>query len=181
MLTSKQRSYLIGLSNQLEPVVHIGKNGVSPESVRQVVSRQELLDIRSAADDVYIKDEMIEYIVTLCEKTRGDPRIVQGASPRASLALTALSKATAWIQGRDYVLPRDVRFVFHDCIEHRLIWPQEITSAGEKDEVKACCLNVKHSCDIIEHSLQIQKDEEEYGLKVLGAIYHLESGEVEFL
>lgn len=51
----------------------------------------------------------------------------------------------------------------------------------EKDEVKACCLNVKHSCDIIEHSLQIQKDEEEYGLKVLGAIYHLESGKVEFL
>ena len=51
----------------------------------------------------------------------------------------------------------------------------------EKDEVKACCLNVKHSCDIIEHSLQIQKDEEKYGLKVLGAIYHLESGEVEIL
>ena len=51
----------------------------------------------------------------------------------------------------------------------------------EKDEVKACCLNVKHSCEIIEHSLQIQKDEREYGLKVLGAIYHLETGEVEFL
>lgn len=52
---------------------------------------------------------------------------------------------------------------------------------SEKDEVKACCLNVKHSCEIIEHSLQIQKDEQEYGLKVLGAIYHLESGKVEFL
>ena len=51
----------------------------------------------------------------------------------------------------------------------------------EKDEVRACCLNVKHSCEIIEHSLQIQKDEKEYGLKVLGAIYHLQSGEVEFL
>ena len=51
----------------------------------------------------------------------------------------------------------------------------------EKDEVRACCLNVKHSCEIIEHSLQIQKDEQEYGLKVLGAIYHLESGKVEFL
>ena len=51
----------------------------------------------------------------------------------------------------------------------------------EKDEVKACCLNVKHSCEIIEHSLQIQKDEREYGLQVIGAIYHLESGEVEFL
>lgn len=51
----------------------------------------------------------------------------------------------------------------------------------EKDEVRACCLNVKHSCDIIEHSLRIQKDEKEYGLKVLGAIYHLENGKVEFL
>ena len=51
----------------------------------------------------------------------------------------------------------------------------------EKDELRACCLNVKHSCHIIEHSLQIQKDEEKYGLKVLGAVYHLESGEVEFL
>ena len=51
----------------------------------------------------------------------------------------------------------------------------------EKDEFRACCLNVKHSCEIIEHSLQIQKDEREYGLQVLGAIYHLENGNVEFL
>ena len=50
----------------------------------------------------------------------------------------------------------------------------------EKDEFKACCLNVKHSCEIIEQSLQIQKDEREYGLQVLGAIYKLESGKVEF-
>lgn len=52
---------------------------------------------------------------------------------------------------------------------------------NEKNEFKACCLNVKHSCDIIEHSFQIQKDEKKYGLRVLGAIYHLDSGEVEFL
>lgn len=52
---------------------------------------------------------------------------------------------------------------------------------NEKNEFNACCLNVKHSCEIIERSLRIQKDEQEYGLRVLGAIYHLESGEVEFL
>lgn len=52
---------------------------------------------------------------------------------------------------------------------------------NEKDEVRACCLNVLHSCEIIEHSLRIQKDEQEFGLRVRGAIYHLESGEVEFL
>lgn len=51
----------------------------------------------------------------------------------------------------------------------------------EKNEFKACCLNVKHSCEIIERSFRIQRDEKEYGLQVLGAIYHLESGEVEFL
>ncbi|MCM1530563.1 MAG: carbonic anhydrase [Alistipes sp.] len=51
----------------------------------------------------------------------------------------------------------------------------------ERDEVTACCLNVKHSCEIIERSLQIQIDEKEHGLKVLPAIYHLDSGEVEFL
>lgn len=51
----------------------------------------------------------------------------------------------------------------------------------EKNEFRACCLNVKHSCEIIERSLQIQRDEEEYGLQVLGAIYRLDSGRVEFL
>ena len=99
------------------------QSGMSPEDVEQVVTRDEMMQIRKEADGVYIKDSVIEYIVSLCEATRKDPRILQGASPRASLALTALAKATAWIQGRDYVLPRDVRFVFRECIEHRLIIP----------------------------------------------------------
>lgn len=111
------------------------QSGVSTETVEQVVSRQELLQIRKDAEQVYLKEEMIDYIVSLCEKTRNDPAILQGASPRASLALTALSKATAWIQGRDYVLPRDVRFVFRDCIEHRLIWSQEMAEADALTEV----------------------------------------------
>ena len=52
---------------------------------------------------------------------------------------------------------------------------------GETDEYRACCLNVLHSKAIIEASLQIQKDESEYGLKVIGAMYRLEDGTVEFL
>ena len=111
------------------------QSGVSTETVEQVVSRQELLQIRKDAEQIYLKEEMIDNIVSLCEKTRNDPAILQGASPRASLALTALSKATAWIQGRDYVLPRDVRFVFRDCIEHRLIWSQEMAEADARTEV----------------------------------------------
>lgn len=47
----------------------------------------------------------------------------------------------------------------------------------EKDEMKACCLNVKHSCEVIENSLPIR----EHGLEVVGAVYYLENGRVEFL
>ena len=108
------------------------QKGVSTDTVQEVVSREELMRIRKEADQVYVKDEIIDYIVRLCDVTRNDGRIIQGASPRASLALTALSKATAWIQGRDYVLPKDIRFVFFDCIEHRLIWSQEMPDAESK-------------------------------------------------
>ena len=111
------------------------QNGITTESVSQVVDRDGLMQIRRDAEAVYIKDAVLDYIVTLCEKTRKDSRILQGASPRASLALTSLAKATAWIQGRDFVLPRDIRFVFRDCIEHRLLWTQEIADSAQRSAV----------------------------------------------
>jgi MoxR-like ATPase len=102
------------------------QRGVSTAAVHQVMSREELIAIRREAEGVFVKDELLDYIVRLCEATRRDSRITQGASPRASLALTALSKAAAWLQGRDYVLPRDVKFIFSDCIEHRLLWSPDL-------------------------------------------------------
>ncbi len=111
------------------------QSGMSPEDVNQVVTREEMMLIRKEADSVFIKDSVIDYIVSLCELTRKDTRILQGASPRATLALTALAKATAWIQGRDYVLPRDIRFVFRECIEHRLIWAPELAQSADRFKV----------------------------------------------
>lgn len=111
------------------------QGGVSPESVQQVVTREGLLELRREVEQVFVKDSMIDYIVSLCEQTRRHPQILQGASPRASLALTALSKATAWIQGRDYVLPRDVHFVYQDCIAHRLIWSHEQSDPAAREAV----------------------------------------------
>ncbi len=108
------------------------QKGVAMDTVLQVVSREELIRLRLEVERVFVKDELIDYIVRLCARTREDRRILQGASPRASLALTALAKATAWIQGRDYVLPKDVRFIFSDCISHRLIWTQELSSEAER-------------------------------------------------
>ena len=120
------------------------QSGVTTETVQQVVDREGLLQIRREVEKVFIKEEIIDYIVSLCEKTRSDSRVLQGASPRASLALTSLAKATAWIQGRDYVLPRDVRFVFNDCIEHRLIWKQELLGdRAKKDALSEIFMSVK--------------------------------------
>ncbi len=109
--------------------------GVSAESLHQVADRTDLLEAQQEVDQVYIKDDLISYIVSLCEKTRSHPSILQGASPRGSLALTALAKASAWLQRRDYVIPRDVRFIFSDCIAHRLIWSQETADSASRAEV----------------------------------------------
>ncbi len=117
------------------------QNGMTLETVRQVIGRDALLKARAEVDSVFVKDEMIDYIVALIGATRRDRRIQQGASPRASLALTALSKATAWIQGRDYILPRDVRFVFSDCIAHRLIWASDAVGAQLRAAALNDCLN----------------------------------------
>ncbi len=113
--------------------------GPGKQELTQIVTREELLHIREEVESIYVKDSILDYIVTLCEKTRRDPRVLQGASPRAALALSALARATAWIQGRDYVLPRDIRFVFADCVLHRLLWPAEIgdrrTQAAVLEEI----------------------------------------------
>ena len=78
------------------------QKGINLESVSQVVSREDLLRIRMESALVYINDDLLDYIVSLCEATRDHPHILQGASPRASLALSSLAKATAWIQGHSF-------------------------------------------------------------------------------
>jgi MoxR-like ATPase len=111
------------------------QKGINLESVSQVVSREDMLRIRKESAQVYISDDLLDYIVSLCEATRSHPQILQGASPRASLALSSLAKATAWIQGRDYVLPKDIRFIYSDCILHRLIWTQDTPDEAAKADV----------------------------------------------
>lgn len=111
------------------------QSGIRAESVRRIVTREELMGLQHEVEQVYVKDSVIDYIVTLCEKTRDNPHIQQGASPRASLALTSLAKAAAWLQKRDFVLPQDVRFSFYDCVEHRLIWKQDVTDQASRVSV----------------------------------------------
>lgn len=97
------------------------QKGNPMEQVEQVLDLEGLRKLREAADQVYVSDDILDYIIRLVNATRTHPMIVQGASPRASLALTAMAKAAALTLGRDYVNPEDVSMVFSDVVTHRLI------------------------------------------------------------
>ena len=98
------------------------RQGGNPlDSVEQVVDREGLLALREKAGAVYLSDEVLDYIVRLVGATRGHPMVLQGASPRATLALAAMAKAAALVRGRDYVNPEDVELVFPDVVPHRLL------------------------------------------------------------
>ena len=84
------------------------QGGALLEGVRPVLELNGLLALRAQAGQVYVSDEVLDYIVRLVGATRSHPMILQGASPRATLALTAMAKAAALVRGRDYVLPEDV-------------------------------------------------------------------------
>lgn len=101
------------------------QNGNILANVQQVVSHSELVEMMAMADNVYICNSVFQYVVNLANATRNHPLILQGASPRASLALVSMSKAAAWISGRDYVLPEDIAGVFPHTISHRLILTPE--------------------------------------------------------
>ena len=69
----------------------------------------------------YLQDSVIDYIVALIHATRNHPDLSRGASPRGTLAMTAMAKAVAQLRGRDYVLPKDVQEVFLHTIAHRVL------------------------------------------------------------
>lgn len=97
------------------------RSGAPLEGVRQVAGRAELEGLCRAADAVYLSDEVLDYIVRLVGATRNHPLIAQGGSPRATLAVAAVSRAAALVRGRDYVIPEDVSGLFRDTVAHRLV------------------------------------------------------------
>jgi len=89
--------------------------------VEPVLTSHELEFMRSEVDKVHVDQSLLNYIVSLVGVTRRHPDLLLGASPRASLALTSISKAMAYLQGRDYVVPKDIFPLFVDTLSHRLI------------------------------------------------------------
>ncbi|MCL2221639.1 MAG: MoxR family ATPase [Oscillospiraceae bacterium] len=91
------------------------------DMVSPTVTSEELEDMCKDVDKVHVDPTILEYIVTLIGKTRNNPDIILGASPRASIAMVSISKAAAYLQGRDYVVPSDISPLFADTLAHRLV------------------------------------------------------------
>ena len=89
--------------------------------VEPVVTVEELEQMCVQVDKIHVDQSILHYIVALTGKTRNHPDVVLGASPRASIALTGISKAAAYLQGRDYVVPSDIAPLFIDTLAHRLV------------------------------------------------------------
>lgn len=111
-----------------------GKSSQSMDEVQAVLSGADILEMQSLAEQVFVKDDIAEYIVSLVEKTRDYEYLAQGISPRGSIALLRMSKAHAFYMDRDYVTPEDIHAVFHSTCNHRLILNTKAKAAGLNSE-----------------------------------------------
>lgn len=97
-----------------------GSAGQGLDQVRSVITAERLTKLRARAEDLYVDDNIHEYIINLTEETRRDPRIALGVSPRGSIALLKMSRAMAMMRGGEYVMPEDVLGVIDDVWKHRI-------------------------------------------------------------
>ena len=108
------------LKDEVAMVMH-RQDGNPLHSLKPLISREELSHLREQVAATHMNETVVTYVVKLITATREHPDILRGASPRATLAVTAMSKAVAQLRGRDYVIPEDVQEVFIQTVAHRLL------------------------------------------------------------
>ena len=108
-----------------------------------VVSAAELLSAQDAATRVRTTEPLRDYVVRLLWRTREDPRVDLGASPRAGLMLLRAAKAHAMIQGRDHALPDDVQALAEPVLAHRLVLAPECVRTAAREVVSDAVASVR--------------------------------------
>ncbi|GJM31153.1 MAG: magnesium chelatase [Saprospiraceae bacterium] len=98
--------------------------------VKTVFSAAEVLECQKLVEQVYIKDELLDYIAAIVINTRNNGDLFLGASPRASLAIMRMAKAIAAANGRDFVTPEDIQYVAYPVLNHRIILTPEREMEG---------------------------------------------------
>jgi len=93
--------------------------------IQRVIDGNILLEMRQVVEKVHVESDLEHYMVSLVQATRKDRRVVVGASPRGSLALLKVSRAQAALEGRDYIIPDDIKSFIRPALAHRLILEPE--------------------------------------------------------
>ncbi|TRM11551.1 MoxR family ATPase [Lentibacillus cibarius] len=122
--SAEQELHMLDLTSKDHPI----------ESLAAVMKREELLSIQEEVKDVYIDQNVQTYIIKLVTNTRDHQSIYLGVSPRGSIALMKAAKAYAYIHGRNYVLPDDVKYLAPYVLAHRMILTAEAKYEGHSGE-----------------------------------------------
>ena len=118
------------------------QNAVSLDDVKRVVSPRELAAMQREVESVYVSDALYGYMTALAAWTRTQSAIRLGVSPRGTIALLRMSKADAYLSGREYLIPQDVQAVFENVCAHRiLLGPRALVSGVSEKQLIARALS----------------------------------------
>lgn len=92
-----------------------------PEKLEPIFTTKDIIEMRQKVNNVHMADSIKEYIFNIVRETRDDQDIILGLSTRAAIALYKASKAKAFIEGRAYVIPRDIKTLAKNVFSHRII------------------------------------------------------------
>lgn len=101
-------------------IVKGNQSGNLVEQIQPLIHADQLLVIQREVEEMYIHDAVYEYIGELITETRNHPMIELGISPRGTIALAKMTKAIAYLNGRNYCLPVDVQEIFGNVARHRI-------------------------------------------------------------
>ncbi len=109
------------------------------EKINPVVSAQNVIETQNYISSIKISDEVLLYLISLCEATRENEYVDLGINPRGIMALTKMAKVNAIFNERTFVIPEDIQYVFFDVCEHRIeLKPQaKITSVTAKNVLES--------------------------------------------
>lgn len=107
------------------------------DSVQSVVTANDITDLQKNVQNIHTDDEIYEYVTRLAEYSRNLETTELGISPRGALSVCRMAKAHAFVNGRDYVVPDDIRAIFCDVCAHRIIITQRARLSGHNSQSAA--------------------------------------------
>jgi len=99
--------------------------------LRQITKAKQLLEMRDVVETIHVDSDLESYIAALVHATRADRRVAVGASPRGSLAFLKMARANAVLEGRDYIIPDDIKRYAVPILGHRVILQPEFWMASQ--------------------------------------------------